>query len=66
MSMPTPTEPNTTTRVSGDLLQQIRDFLDEQADVAAGCVAYEANRPLALLRELDLVTGGELLARRGR
>ena len=53
------------TRISDDLLQQIRDFLDEQADAAAGCVAYEANRPLALLRELDSATGGELLARRG-
>jgi hypothetical protein len=63
--MPTPNERNTTTRVNDDLLQQIRDFLDEQADAAAGCVAYEANRPLALLRELDSATGGELLARRG-
>jgi hypothetical protein len=63
--MPTPTERNTTTRVNDDPLQQIRDFLDEQADAAAGCVAYEANRPLALLRELDSATGGELLARRG-
>jgi hypothetical protein len=55
---------NTTTRVSDDLLQQIRDFLDQQADTAAGCVSYEANRPLALLRELDSATGGELLASR--
>jgi hypothetical protein len=46
MSMPTPTELNTTTRVNDDPLQQIRDFLDEQADAAAGCVAYETNRPL--------------------
>ena len=56
---------STTTQISDGLLQQIRDFLDEQADAVAGCVAYEANRPLALLRELDSVTSGELLARRG-
>jgi hypothetical protein len=30
---------NTMTQISDDLVQQIRDFLDEQADAAAGCVA---------------------------
>ena len=57
-----------TTQISDSLLQQIRDFLDQEADlVAVGsdpAQAYEANRPLVLLRELDRATGGELLARR--
>lgn len=56
------------TPISDDLLQQIRDYLDENADFFVGgsdpAQAYEANRPLVLLRELDRATGGELLARR--
>jgi hypothetical protein len=56
------------TAISDDLLQQIRDYLDAEADMYAGgsdpAQAYEANRPLRLLRELDSATGGELLARR--
>jgi hypothetical protein len=55
---------NTTTQISDDLLRQIRDFLDEQADAAVGCAAYEANRHLALLRQLDGETSAELLAAR--
>jgi len=57
-----------TTPISDSLLQQIRDYLDSEADlVAVGsdpAQAYEANRPLTLLRLLDQATGGELLARR--
>ena len=57
-----------TTPINDDLLQQIRDYLDAEADMYAGgsdpAQAYEANRPLVLLRELDRATGGELLARR--
>jgi hypothetical protein len=59
---------NTTTQISDELLQQIRDYLDQEADVVAvgsdPAQAYDANRPLRLLRELDSATGGELLARR--
>jgi hypothetical protein len=55
------------TEVSDSLLQQLRDYLDQEADlVAVGsdpAQAYEANRPLVLLRELDRATSGELLAR---
>ena len=58
------------TPISDSLLQQIRDYLDAEADMYAGgsdpAQAYETNRPLALLRLLDHATGGELLARRTR
>jgi hypothetical protein len=59
-----------TTPISDSLLQQIRDFLDAEADMYAGGSdpgqALEANKPLQLLRALDRATGGELMApRRG-
>ena len=58
-----------TTLISDALLQQIRDYLDDDADlVATGsdpAQAYEANLPLRLLRELDHETDGELMASRG-
>ena len=51
------------TPISDSLLQQIRDYLDEEADVVAGsdpAQAYEANRPLTLLRLLDRATDSEI------
>jgi hypothetical protein len=57
------------TAISDALLQRLRDFLDEEADMYAGgfdpAQSYEANKALRLLRELDGETGGELLARKG-
>jgi hypothetical protein len=58
------------TPISDSLLQQIRDYLDAEADMYLGgsdpAQGYEANKPLQLLRELDRATGGELMApRRG-
>ena len=56
------------TAVSDSLLQQIRDYLDTEADMMCGgsdpAQAYEANKALTLLRLLDRETSGELLARR--
>jgi hypothetical protein len=56
------------TAISDALLQQIRDYLDENADVSYGgsdpAQAYEANKALKLLRELDNATDGELMAPR--
>lgn len=56
------------TTISDSLLQAIRDYLDAEADMYAGgsdpAQAYEANRALKLLRELDRESHGELLARR--
>jgi hypothetical protein len=58
-----------TTQITDDLLQAIRDYLDQEADLMVGgsdpAQAYEQNRALKLLRELDCQTGGELLARKG-
>jgi hypothetical protein len=56
---------NRTTQISDDLLRQIRDFVDEQADAAVGCAAYGANQLLSLLRQLNGETSAKLLARRG-
>jgi hypothetical protein len=57
-----------TTPIADDLLQRLRDYLDQEADLFAGgsdpTQTYEANRPLVLLRELDRATNGELLVRR--
>jgi hypothetical protein len=56
------------TAVSDSLLQQIRDYLDQEADLFVGgsdpAQAYEANQALTFLRLLDRETSGELLARR--
>jgi hypothetical protein len=55
------------TPISDALLQQIRDFLDSEADLMCGgsdpAQAYEGNRALHLLQELDFQTDGELMAR---
>jgi hypothetical protein len=56
------------TPISDSLLQEIRDYLDQEADlIAVGsdpAQAYEANRPLALLRRLDRESRGALMAPR--
>lgn len=59
------------TRISDRLLQQLRDYLDSEADLFAGGSnpeqALEANLPLRFLKALDHETDGELMApRRGR
>jgi hypothetical protein len=56
------------TPVSDALLQEIRDYLDEGADMFYGgndpSQSVEQNRALKLLARLDRETDGELMARR--
>lgn len=51
------------TAINDELLQQIRDYLDQEADlVAVGsdpAQAYEPNAALQLLTALDRATDGE-------
>jgi hypothetical protein len=60
-----------TTSISDALLQAIRDFLDQEADMLCRgsdpAQDAEPNQAMRLLRDLDFQTGGELFAaRRGR
>jgi hypothetical protein len=62
---PTRTRPmnRLTTQISDELLQRIRDYLDQEADlVAVGsdpAQAYEQNAALVLLQSLDFETEAE-------
>ena len=51
------------TAISDRLLQQIRDFLDQQADMMTGgndpAQEAEPNDAMILLQALDFETGGE-------
>jgi hypothetical protein len=63
ISMTTPTALNTATQISDALLQQIRNFLDDHADmVAVGsdpAQPFEPNAAMRLLTALDVATDGE-------
>jgi hypothetical protein len=54
---------NITTPISDSLIQQIRHFLDQQADCAAGgcdpAQPDEPNAAMMLVQALDNETGGE-------
>jgi hypothetical protein len=59
------------TPISDSLLQQIRDYLDQEADLTCGgcdpAQDAEPNEAMKLLKLLDKATNGELFAaRRGR
>jgi hypothetical protein len=53
---------NTTTQIRDDLLQQLRNFLDQRADYISGNDPFMPSAPntaLQLLRLLDAETDGE-------
>jgi hypothetical protein len=55
-----------TTAISDDLLQEIRDFLDDQADVVAvgtdPAGSCESNIAMRILERLDSETAGEFMS----